>query len=1144
MSKTRPCLTAIVVAAAFVAPAHGGEEGRRLRATPLEPASAYSLAKTPGGEVSVIVKLDVDAMASYRGGVAGLAPTSPRATGARRLDPTSAQARAYESFLVQRERSFEQAARAAIPRARVVHRFRRIMGGVSMVVPRDRVADLARLPGVKAVYPDELLPLDTDRSPEFIGAPALWARVGGQDEAGEGVIVGIIDTGIWPEHPSVADDGSYPEPPDTWTGTACQFGSSKPGDAPFACNNKLIGASRHMSTFDTFGPAPLAGEFFSARDNNGHGSHTATTAAGNADVLASTGGRVSGIAPRAHVAAYKVCFTVSTGQGSCYSSDSMAAIEQAIEDGVDVMNFSIGGGTSPYSDVVSLAFLDAYAAGVFVAASAGNTGPGADTVGHREPWVTTAAATTTDKSFVGHADLAAGGATLAVTGVSATDGAGPAPVVLSAGIEDGVAGGGTSCPAAADDEAEALCCNPFPPGTFTGQIVVCKRGTNARVQKSYNVMQGGAAGMILYNAAPGTLNADIHSIPSLHVDHVQGASLLAFLAAQSDETATLVRDDTPGQGDVVASFSSRGGPAQTLGISKPDVGAPGVDILAGQTPMLAVPAFPGQADLFQIISGTSMASPHVAGAGALLRQLHPEWTPGEIKSALMMTATTESTVKEDGATPTTPFDIGSGRIDLAEVGSPGLTISDTAENYILLAGNLSTSNYPSLYIPVLAGKVVVERTLKSVDRQERSWKLRVDAPEDLRVQVPREVTLRPGAKKRISILVDASRIPIGETRHATLRLESNGREGCHGPHLGSGRDDCADTQHWRGRGKGKESIDLVFPITIVRRQGDVALTKACDPLVVARGATTTCTIDVANTTYEDQEVTVFDHVPPELDVRSVSGGGRHGNTVFFHGTLSAAVPPQVSVADRAATVGYLPLSLFGIAKNGSFGDETIVNFSLTGRAIRYAGNDYAAFGVTSNGYVVLGGGTASDVAFLNQNLPSAARPNNVLAPFWTDLNPGAIPAASTEGIRVGFLTDGVNNWVVVDWNAVPNFGSAAQVNSFQVWMGVDGTEDIFFTYGVLAPSLGDGGLLTVGAENVLGNSGENYYYNGTGTAPSAAVEVVVTGAAAEPGETHTITFGAAGVRRGEWRNCAQMTSDAVFGTAMSCAEGEVVGRHP
>ena len=187
------------------------------------------------------------------------------------------------------------------------------------------------------------------------------------------MIVGIVDTGIWPEHPSLADDGTYAAPPAKWTGTSCEFGSANPNDPPFVCNHKLIGAQRFMTTFDTFGPAPLAGEFYSARDNNGHGTHTATTATGNADVQAGFNGTplalVTGIAPRAHVVGLQGLLHRRTGQGSCYQSDSVAAIQQAIVDGVDVLNFSIGGGNNPYSDPVELAFLDAYEAGVFVAAS-------------------------------------------------------------------------------------------------------------------------------------------------------------------------------------------------------------------------------------------------------------------------------------------------------------------------------------------------------------------------------------------------------------------------------------------------------------------------------------------------------------------------------------------------------------------------------------------------------------------------------------------------------------------------------------------------------------------------------------------------------------------------------------------------------
>jgi subtilisin family serine protease len=1101
---------ALVIAIGSASLAHG----QTFQAQSLEPTGTQSLPKSARGEVSVIVKFQGDPMATYAGGIPGFPGTSAAVTGTRRLDPTSPAARAYEAWLALKEQNFEQAVRGRIAGARVVHRFRKILGGVTVVLPADRVKEIAALPGVEAVYPDVLLTLDTNRSVEFIGAPALWNKVGGEGKAGEGVIVGIIDSGIWPEHPSLADTG-YPEPPAKWTGTACQFGSAKPGDAPFTCNNKLIGASRHMTTFDTFGPPPLPGEFFTARDNNGHGSHVATTAAGNADVPAPTGNRVTGVAPRAHVAAYKVCFTnAMNGQGQCFTSDSAAAVEQAIEDGVDVLNFSVGGGANPYTDVVSLAFLDAYAAGIFVAAAAGNSGPAANTTDHREPWVTTVAATTTDKGFGGSASLSAGGgAALTVTGASATVNlSSAAPVVLARTVEDGVMGGGPACMGIAEDESEALCCNPFPAGSLAGKVAVCKRGTNARVSKSFNVAAGGAVGMILYNVDPtiNSINPDVHAVPSVHIDVAQGTSLLAFLGANPAASATIAggSNDFTGQGDVMADFSSRGGPGQTLGISKPDVGAPGVNILAGNTNRPAFPDTPA-GQLFQIISGTSMASPHVAGAGALLRQLHPDWTPGQIKSALMMTATTENTVKEDGTTPTTPFDIGSGRIDLTRAGKPGLTISETAENFILLQNNLFTANYPSLYVPVLAGKAVVERTLKSVDSRTRQWKIDVDAPPDVRILTSHQVTLRRGQERDIVIFVDASQVPLGETRHASLQFKG---------------------------GHGHDDVDLVFPITVVRRQGDVTLNKVCEPLVFPKGGTTTCTIDATNTTFEDQSVSIFDLVPFELDVNSISGGFRLGNLVLFNGTLTAAVPPQVSIDPGDSPAGYLPLAPLGVPKQPGIGDETIVNFNTP--PFVFAGTTYTRLGVVSNGYLVVGGGAAADVQFLNQNLPNPARPNNVLAPFWTDLNPGM--TGPSDGIRVATLSDGVNTWLVVDYQNVPNFTMGTGANSFQVWIGLNGVEDISYTYGPV--TMGDGELLTVGAENLFGNSGENFYFNGTGMLPNSTTQLRVTGTAPQPGETHRITFTARGRRTGQWRNCAEMFSDAVFGVATSCVSGEVTKR--
>ena len=1094
---------------------------QQYQAVPLEPISTESRPKVRGvGDpdlVSVIVKLDSPSLAAYKGQIAGLAATNARANGAARLDSRSAAAIAYERHLIQKERAFEDAARARIPSARVTHRYRKILGGVSMTVPRGSVSELKSLPGVQAVYPDSLVALNTDRSPEFIGAPTLWNQVGGQSEAGEGVIVGIVDTGIWPEHPSLADDGTYAAPPAKWTGTACEFGSANANDPPFVCNHKLLGAQRFMATFDTFGPAPLAGEFHSARDNNGHGSHTATTATGNANVQAGFNGTplavVSGIAPRAHVVAYKVCFTTPTGQGSCYQSDSVAAIEQAIVDGVDVLNFSIGGGNNPYSDPVELAFLDAYEAGVFVAASAGNDGPTAETTGHRGPWVTTVAASTTDRSFQGSASVASGSDSLTVNGSSVMGPVATSPVVLNT--------------------ADPLCQVPAAPGTFTGQIVVCSRGVNARVNKGFNVLQGGAVGMILYNPTLNSLNADTHYLPALHIDHIQGPALVAFLTAHPGTTGSLSGGTAvldPAAGDIMAAFSSRGGPGQTLGVSKPDITGPGVDILAGQTPKLAVGDASPPDQLFQIISGTSMSSPHIAGSAALLKQLHPDWTPGQIKSALMTTATVDGLVKEDGVTPATPFDLGSGRVDLSEAGRPGLTFDATAAEYVANELNLSVVNYPSLYLPIMPGKVTVSRTVKSHLNQLKKWYLSVEAPDDVDIKVPSFLVVPGNGSRTFDITVDAKDVPLGETRHATLLLSTEPNWYCRG----WGRHDHGHGPHGDHHHDHPNHIRLRVPITLNHEQAGVGFTKTCSPDSIALRQSTTCTLSLSNTTFDAATVSLRDRLPNELSLQTVTGAvKRPGDLLTFEGVLAGAQPPDVHVAPGPSVAGYLPLSLFGIAPVSGVGDETIANFNVP--PFQYAGETYTRIGMVSNGYLVVGGGTGADVQFINQNLPNGAVPNNVLAPFWTDLN----AAVAGSALRVGTLTDGVDTWIVFDWATVANYSDHLP-NSFEVWIGVNGTEDISFAYGNVTG--GDGGFLTVGAENKFGNRGESVYVDGTGTPPTAASEFRVTSTPGTPGETKTITYTAKGVAVGQWTNCAEVKANTVFGTTTACAVGEVTRR--
>ncbi len=466
-----------------------------------------------------------------------------------------------------------------------------------------------------------------------------------------GVIYGNLDTGVWPEHQSFADLGNLSAPPPTPGGTAraCNFGDNPltPANDPFVCNNKLIGGQPFLATYLSDPDRAAAEPFHTARDSNGHGTHTSSTTAGNmldsAMIFGVERGPIHGIAPGAHLIEYKVC-----GIEGCFDSDTAAAVQQAILDGVDVINFSISGGTDPFTDPTELAFLDAYAAGVFVSASAGNEGPGAGTANHLSPWVTTVGASTQTREFQ---------STLTVNGRRRDRG-------VHRGVDHrrgrpaahrAVLGGAV--------QQRAVRC-PGRAGTFTGMIVACERGVVARVEKGFNVLQGGAAGMVLYNPTLADVETDNHWLPTVHL--ADGTDLVAFLNANPGATASFTGGvATDGQGDVMAAFSSRGPGGLFI---KPDVTAPGVQILAGHTPVpeSVIEGPPGE--YFQAIAGTSMSSPHNAGAAILMMASHPDWTPGQVKSALMTTAT-EDVVKEDLVTPADPLDFGSGRIVIDTAGS-------------------------------------------------------------------------------------------------------------------------------------------------------------------------------------------------------------------------------------------------------------------------------------------------------------------------------------------------------------------------------------------------------------------------------------------------------------------------------------------
>jgi hypothetical protein len=1027
------------------------------------------LARTDAERISVMIKLDYDGAASYAGGIKGLAATSPRVTGKSLTGKSAAEVK-YRGYVAKAEAAFSKALKAAVPSARIGQSFQTVYGGVSATIPANRAKDLLRIDGVVAVQVDHLNQLLTDSSPDFIGASPLYGGLGGAPNAGSGVIYGNLDTGVWPEHPSFADLGNLGAPPGP--ARRCNFGDNPltPAIDPFVCNDKLIGGHPFLATYLSNPTRAAAEPYHTARDSNGHGTHTSSTSAGNvlasAVVLGTERGPINGIAPGAWVMEYKVC-----GIQGCFDSDTSAAVQQAILDGVDVINFSISGGTDPFTDPTELAFLDAYAAGVFVSASAGNEGPGASTANHLSPWVTTVAASTQTREFASTLTVTGGGAPFVTEGASITGGAGPLPVVRASDAP----------------YSNNLCTAPAAPGTFTGKIVACQRGVNARVDKGFNVLQGGAAGMILFNAVLADTETDNHWLPTVHL--ADGTAFVAYLAANPGATASFTGGvSQDGQGDVMAAFSSRG-PAGLF--IKPDVTAPGVQILAGMTPTpeSITEGPPGQ--YFQAIAGTSMSSPHVAGAALLLRDAHPSWTPGQVKSALMTTATTD-VVKEDLTTDADPFDFGSGRIVVNGASAAKITFDETATNYAAMGGDPLTAihlNVPSVNAPVMPGEIFTTRTAKNVTGSKQQYNVSSVSPAGSTINVtPKKLTLNAGQSKAIEITI-TSDAPIGTQQFGEIVLSQSG--------------------------PGGQTLHL--PVAFIHTQGVVTLSQSCTPASVARNATTSCDVVATDTGFDSQVVDLQSTTNSRIDIVGATGATLGTDSASVTGvTLDGAASGIPSVAPGVSPAGYLPLSLFGITPV-AIGDEDILNFNVP--AFSYNGVSYNTIGVDSNGYAIAGGGTSEDNNCCSLPAgPDPAPPNNLIAPFWTDLD-----GTGNPGIFAAVLTDGVNSWLVIEWQ-VDIFGTSSD-ERFQVWIGVDGFQDVTMTYDPAnLPGNPVGQDFLVGAENDLGQ-GDMESVLPTG-------DLRVTSTAPTPGESVTYNLTVQGMSVGTGVLTTSMTADGVLGTTI------------
>jgi subtilisin family serine protease len=1042
-----------------VTPVTGGQlvEGAKSPTGKLAKSDQALLRATSPAPVNVVVKLDYDSLAAYHGGLPGLPGTSPAVTG-KALDTRSAEARKYGEHIADVEKAFLDDLARKVPGAVAGQRIRTVYGGIALRIPGDKAAEVLKLPGAVAVQEDRPQPLLTDSSPQFIGADTIYSRLGGSDSSGKGVIVGVLDTGAWPEHPSFAARGGLPAPGPTKDGTArvCDFGDNPltPAADPFTCNNKLIGGRPFLETYN----AVFGGEVYpdSARDSGGHGTHTASTSAGgpvaDANPLGISRGPIHGIAPAAEVSVYKVC-----GTQGCFPSDSAQAVARAILDGVRVINFSVGGGSDPYSDPVELAFLDAYAAGVLVSASAGNSGPGANTTDHRGPWVTTVAASTQSRTFQSTITLSGGGATAKIKGASITGGiAAPLRVVL----------------ASAPPYSNALCTTPAPPGIFAGKIVACERGPD-RVLKSFNVRQGGAAGMILYNGFAFDVFTDAHWLPSVHVDKPETDILLSFLAAHPDATASFTQGTkATWQGDVMTHFSSRGPGGDFL---KPDVTAPGLHILAGMTPTPESPLEGPPGNLYQVIAGTSMSAPHVTGSAALVFALHPTWTPGQVKSALETTAKTTVT-KPDRVTEADPFDMGGGRIDLTKAGDPGLTLDVSAADFVASATDPLDRidlNLPSVNAPTMPGIITAKRTVTNTTGKTLVFTASGKTVSGAGITVlPPLFTVAPGKSAKLSVIITAPDLPDGQY-FGQIDLKQVG---------------------------GSRALHL--PVAFFRQEGAVPVDQTCAPSTIARNTgESTCSVTVQNNTLEATEVTALSTLDARLRLNSVTGATRIGTQIATaKTTLAARQPDRPTIAPGAGPGGYIPLDAFGIPPT-PIGDEQALNFTVP--AFTIAGRSYTRIGVTSNGYSVAGGANGSDdISFLPQTLPDPARPNGVLASYWTDLDGTGAP-----GVFAATLSSGSQTWLVLEWRV--NAVGTTDTKVFQQWIGLNGVEDISYAYDQsnLPGDAAAGAGLTVGAENADGTAGDQI------SGPPTE-DLVVTSTPGAPGGALTYTMKVKGVSPG------------------------------
>ncbi|VAW35855.1 hypothetical protein MNBD_GAMMA01-1415, partial [hydrothermal vent metagenome] len=690
--------------------------------------SSVAIAENQNKEI-YIVKFQQQGLVHYTGGIAGLKATSPAITGTKKPNLTSVDSKAYLGYLKQQQQQYK---------ALIAQRLNRDIGktldyyytnlGMAVYFTASEAGNIKSIDGVMSVTKDVVYQLATDAGPTFIGAAKLWdgsASLGNTPNQGEGVIVGVIDTGLNMDHVSfsdIAEDGYD-------FATANPFGAGNFVGAcdgvTFICNNKYIGAWDFVEAFPPGGESENDGP----EDSNGHGTHTASTAVGN-KLTAPLGGFtglngvldapfISGVAPHAHLISYDVCID------SCSGAAINAAINQAIADGVDVLSFSISGGLNPWNDL-NRVFLDAVNAGIVVSTAAGNTSAATPNpvgqVNHRGPWLLSVANSTHSRAF---------GNEISITAPN------PVPENLTGLFGTNSSTDNFTADVAADliyagnvDAGNEDGCNAFSNNTsFTGKIALIARGTCDFAVKVNNAQAAGAIATLVHNniEGPNAIMSGMESttIPAVFFSLLDGSAVISFIQSVNagDVQAFLAQNivhmlvDT--LGDILNS-SSFIGPNNSFDVTKPDINGPGTDIFAAYADSGVPPA-----EQFARISGTSMSAPHIAGAAALIVAAHPTWSPSEIQSVMMMTA--KNNGKRGNGSDTNADDVGSGTVDLSKAALSPLVMDETFANYLAANpftignGDPATLNIPSLRANDCNGQCSWTRTLTNKSNVTETW---------------------------------------------------------------------------------------------------------------------------------------------------------------------------------------------------------------------------------------------------------------------------------------------------------------------------------------------------------------------------------------------------------------------------------------